>query len=306
MFPGQGGEDYELFKLPFEWSLVCDAGERWPWRRRPLPAHVRAIAHREIPDHDLLILKVNQWTLDEVDRRNRFDYWRENFPGPKIVICRGSNLVDGNSSEAMREWLGDLPVVVTSPIAKEKWGFPNSRFIMHGFSPEEWPATDYSEPRVAVLQRYRPQRHESARNVEAIEQAEREGVTLIWAGRDVAFPDFDSYREFLSHGSIYFNPSTALANPRARAEAMLCGLAVVTTASHGEESYLVNGFNGFASNDVDELIDYLKKLQEDPALTKNLGQAGRNTARREFHIDRYRAEWTHLVGEVLAGGERWV
>ena len=74
--------------------------------------------------------------------------------------------------------------------------------------------------------------HAAFRNNEDIKRAE-EFLDIKWVGGDVNFDSFNKYRHYLQSGSIFFNPSHASPNPRARTEAMLTGLAIVTTNSHG-------------------------------------------------------------------------
>tara|TARA_R110002096_G_scaffold173997_13_gene349658 strand:- start:2538 stop:3467 length:930 start_codon:yes stop_codon:yes gene_type:complete len=298
-YPWHIGHDYELFKVPFEWSLITDTSRMWASQHRPLPDHVRLIPSHEANESEVMLLHVDQWTLDEIDKRNLFEYWRSHFEGPKIVINHGCNMVDGCSSQEMQDFLGDLPVVANSTTSHRLWGLANSRPILHGFSPEEWPQTDYSDPRVVVVQSHQAGRHSQFRNHEAVTKIEDAGIHLCWVGRDVKFSSWDGYRDFLSHSSILLNPAHASPNPRTRAEAMLCGLAVVSTASQGESDYIENGVNGYCSDDIDELIDHLRLLQNDPDLTRRIGGAGRETAQKVFHIDRFRDEWTELVKSVL-------
>ena len=80
---------------------------------------------------------------------------------------------------------------------------------------------------------------------------------------------------------------------------MLTGLAIVTTNSHGEDEYIENGVNGFCSNDYDELVDYLDYLYRNPDQVAKIGQAGRATAQKVFHIDRFIEQWNRLLTDVL-------
>jgi glycosyltransferase involved in cell wall biosynthesis len=82
---------------------------------------------------------------------------------------------------------------------------------------------------------------------------------------------------------------------------MLTGLAVVTTNSNGEDDYIVNGVNGFASNDFDELIEFLEYLMANPEAVRKIGQAGRETAQKVFHIDNFVAQWSRLLDEYVGG-----
>lgn len=298
-FPWHIGHDYELFKLPFEWSLIMDTSRSWATKHRPLPEHVRMISSQEADDYDIMILHVDQWIFEEIEKLSLFEYWRDRFPGQTIVINHGNPMVDGCTPEQMRQLLGDRHVVTNSPAADQLWELPNSRWILHGFSPEEWPQTTYENNEAVVVQAYQG-RHAAVRNNEGVEEVEAAGVKINWVGRDCKFSSFDGYRNFLSKNSIFFNPSYASSNPRTRAEAMLCGLAIVSTNCNGEAAYIENGVNGFCSNDIAELTDWLKALQADPELTRKIGQAGRETARELFHIDRFRDEWFALVEEVLS------
>ncbi len=298
-YPWHIGHDYELFKVPFEWSMIVDSSRMWASSQRPLPDHVDLIPAHRASESDLMILHVDQWTLDEWDKRHLFEFWKQHFEGPKVVINHGCNLVDGCSSAQMQDFLGDLPVVTNSTTADRLWGLPNSRTILHGFSPEEWPQTDYADSRVVVVQSHQAGRHAQFRNHEAVKKIEAAGIRLCWVGRDVKFSNWNAYREFLSHSSILLNPAHPSPNPRSRAEAMLCGLAIVTTKSQGEEAYLKSGENGYCSDDIDELITHLRTLQNDPDLTQRIGIAGRKTAQAWFHTDRFQKEWTELAQTLL-------
>jgi glycosyltransferase involved in cell wall biosynthesis len=97
-----------------------------------------------------------------------------------------------------------------------------------------------------------------------------------------------------------FNPCYASPNPRARTEAMLCGLAIVTTNSHGESEYIQNGVNGYASNNIRELYEYLEFLYHNPKEVRRIGKAGRETAQKVFHIDRFIAQWQEVLGKVIS------
>ena len=79
------------------------------------------------------------------------------------------------------------------------------------------------------------------------------------------------------------------------------GLAIVTTANHGEDSYIENGINGYASNDLDELMEALRKLQKDKKHAKEIGLAGRETARTLFSWEQYEQAWETLLSEVMEG-----
>ena len=87
--------------------------------------------------------------------------------------------------------------------------------------------------------------------------------------------------------------------PRTRGEAMLCGLATVNADSHDVNRFVHNGVNGFYAATAEDLADQLGFLLTDPARAWRIGQAGRDTAIQRFHIDRFLADWRHLIRDAL-------
>ena len=151
-YPWHVGHDYELSKLLAEYYFLVDTSRSWSTQQRPVPDNVRFVSSVATPDTDLMILHVDQWILDEPAKLRLFKHWRDRYTGPKVVINHGCNLVDGCSSEAMQDLLGDLAVVCNSTTAQKLWALPNSRYVRHGMSPDEWPASDYSDHRAVIIQ----------------------------------------------------------------------------------------------------------------------------------------------------------
>lgn len=296
--PWHTGHDYELTKLPVDFLMVGDCHRQWATSQRPLPGNVEFVASDVLKSADLLIVHVDQWILQELDKLKLFQRYLA-YDVPKVVLNHGCNMVDGCSSEAMRALVGDHFVICNSSTAHAGWALPNSTYIHHGMSPEEWPQTHYGRQNIVVTQPYSGI-HQSYRNNDAIIGFERAtNVKIDWVGRDYKFDSFDKYRAFLSKSSIYFNPSFASPNPRARTEAMLCGLVPVTTDSHGESRYIVNGVNGFCSNDMEELYEQLIHLKQNPLDCMRMGMEARRMAQREFNITRFSTQWRDVIEQQL-------
>jgi hypothetical protein len=296
--PWHTGHDYELTKFPVEFLIVSDTHRRWALSQRPVPENVTFVTSEELAQADLLILHVDQWIFQEIDKLRVFRRYLE-VNVPKIIINHGSNMVDGCSSEDMRALVNGHKVVCNSVTALSLWQIPNSIYVRHGMSPEEWPQTNYGRQNIVITQPF-SKIHTAYRNSEAIVSFEaRTGIKLDWVGRDHRFDTFDKYRAFLSKSSIYFNPSFASPNPRARTEAMLCGLVPVTTDSHGESEYIENGVNGYCSNNIDELFECLIDLSNNPRKCMKMGMAARRTAQRVFHISNFISQWRSAIAQVL-------
>ena len=299
--PWHTGHDYELAKIPVEFLLISDTHRQWAVNQRPLPSNVSLIASSDVGSADLLIVHLDQWIFQELDKLVLFEkLFRLDMP--KIVLNHGCNMVDGCSSKEMQDLLGDALVICNSSTAQALWDLPNSRYIHHGMTPEEWPQSNYGRQNIVVTQSPSGL-HQAYRNNEAAFAFEKlSGIEIDWIGRNHTFDSFAKYKAFLSRSCIYFNPSYASPNPRARTEAMLCGLVPVTTNSHGEDRYIQNGVNGFCSNDMQELYENLVYLHQNPDVARTMGMAARKTAHEYFHIDRFVGEWEALLAEKLGQG----
>jgi len=297
-YPWHTPHDYELAKIPHDFYYLTNTPRAWATSQRPVPPSVHWVPNLDHLPTDVMILHLDQWAPFELSKRFLFLRFRDSYPGPKIVINHGCNMVDGCSREVIADLVSGCTMVSNSITAHETWNIPGSRFIRHGMSPEEWPPTDYARHEVVIVQAY-GRIHQEYRNVSGVELIEKT-VPVTWVGRDRKFNTYNKYRHFLQSSSIFLQPSFASPNPRSRTEAMLTGLAIVTTNSHGEDEYIENGVNGYASNDIDELSEFLGYLLANPDQVRKIGRAGRETAQTWFHIDRFAEQWNQLLTEVVA------
>jgi hypothetical protein len=284
---------YELAKLPHEVHVLGNRHIVWDSACRPLPDALRVSFGLDNIAADVLILGVDQWTFQEIDKRLLFLHLRDAFSGPKIVVNHGSNMVGGCSSEIMRGLVQDNYMVCESAAAMIQWDVDRSCVIPRGLTQAEWPQTDHSRRNVIAFD---PHNHPEYHNRKALDAlAQRLGIKVTRLGRTRRATSFDSYRAFLASSAIFFNASYAAPNPQAMLEAWHCGLAVVTTDSNGESDYIVNGENGFASHDMDELYAYVEQLLRNPREIRRIGANGRLSAERLFNTERFVAAWDSLL-----------
>ncbi len=296
--PWHTGHDYELTKMPVDFLLAGDKHRRWATSQRPVPDNVTFVTSDALAECDLLITHVDQWIFQEIDKLSVFKRSLE-YDVPTVIINHGCNMVDGCTSEEMRQLVKGHFVICNSSTAHAGWGIEGSIYIHHGMSPEEWPQTNYGRQNIICTQTF-SKIHSLYRNNDAIVAFEAlTGIKVDWVGRDYKFDTFDKYRAFLSRSSIYFSPSFASPNPRARTEAMLCGLVPVTTNAHGESEYIENGVNGYCSNDLDELFQHLVRLKNDHDECVRLGTAARETAHKLFNSKRFVGEWRGVLEKMI-------
>ena len=319
---------YELFKLGAEFTLVSDLGEGscrwWDLGQRPLPGNARFTHWQDIDPRqfDLAILHFDENVLQAAaDARSvgaewgaTFRFLRQHLTIPCVAVCHGTPQADAPTQrQALVDFLGDTPVVVNSHQAQAEWGFRQSRVIWQGFDPAEFPcrpAPGLRAPRILTLPQEATAERPGYRGAHLLEAVaarlaaplERLCVpepNLLLTGNAYADAKFAHYVAALHGFDIYFNPTLRSPMPRSRGEAMLCGLATVNADSHDVDRFIENGRNGFMAATAEELADQLDFLLADPARAWRIGQAGRETAIRHFHIDRYLADWRQLVRDTL-------
>lgn len=100
-----------------------------------------------------------------------------------------------------------------------------------------------------------------------------------------------------------FSPMRYTSLPLAVVEAMTIGMPVVALATTALPDVIVNGWNGYISQDPEELIARINALVADAALARSLGANARETARNRFGLDRFRADWDDALHTAIAIAE---
>lgn len=97
---------------------------------------------------------------------------------------------------------------------------------------------------------------------------------------------------------IFLNTSTVSPVPTSLLEAMSCGCAVVSMATTMIPEIIQNGFNGFISNNPEELAAYIDVLRKDENLRRQMGEAARATILQKFNQERFVKEWNDVFYKV--------
>jgi glycosyltransferase involved in cell wall biosynthesis len=164
---------YELYKLPFDFTLVTNLGspmsDKWDYGQRPFPVNARMVeASRVDPkDFDLAILHFDENVLAPENTNGvigpewgaAFRWFLENVRLPSVAVCHGTpqfhgqyrpaysgaDLMQPIEAERIRlvQALADMMVVCNSHQAEAEWRFQRSRTIWHGFDPAEFPPATY-------------------------------------------------------------------------------------------------------------------------------------------------------------------
>ena len=94
---------------------------------------------------------------------------------------------------------------------------------------------------------------------------------------------------------IFLNTSTISPIPTVLLEAMSCGCAVVSTETCMIPEVIEHGVNGFMSNDINELKQYVVDLLNDEDLARQMGEAARKTVVKSFSVEKFASKWDFIL-----------
>lgn len=330
------GHQYELLKNPhFDWSIVMTSQRKWEWTIRGLDMPATYVPYVEPDKYDLAILHLDQACIDPtLGKSQLFRQMKAATEGmPRVIIQHGTPMLEGytedeviNGTEikkaksgdfikidGIKDLVGDIPMIVNSYKAKERWGW--GEVIWHGMSPEEWWDLP-KEPRVitsispaGMSDEYYGRRFlESVRSILGQDYGIHHSWSLVTytPENDVKRfhkNAFDAYRNWLGRSLIYFDPTGDSPMPRARTEAMLSGACLVTADNHDVERFINPGENGFiVPRDAVATAKLIAELIYDhPKETERIGKMGKETAEEKFDVRRFSDDWLAFAEKVIGG-----
>ena len=96
-----------------------------------------------------------------------------------------------------------------------------------------------------------------------------------------------------------FSPCRYTSLPLAVIEALTIGMPVVALATTELPLVIRNGVHGYISNDLDELIEGMRRLIADRGHAAELGANARELARRRFGIARFAQDWDAAFAQAI-------
>lgn len=306
--PWHVAHQYELSKLFKQYDLLVNIERTWGEKSRPMPENMNWVLEYEPGKYDLAILHVDQQAVLPRNRKGQlFRSIRDLITDIPVVVINHMTPFDDHLEQdelifKMKEMVGDLPMITNSKQAAEQWGWGTP--IIHGIDPDEWFHDLPKEPRAVCYVSRAGMEYAYRRELldQTIEILNERGINFVWIGvnKKLQSNTFDEYRELLGRSLIYFQPTWQSPMPRARTEAMMSGCCIISTRHHDWGDYITQGEDGFvipdnpesAANIITELLttDYKRALE--------IGKRGRQTAIKNFHIDRWKADWSAYLEEL--------
>ena len=111
-------------------------------------------------------------------------------------------------------------------------------------------------------------------------------------------PYRDLHRQVGEHRFL-FSPARYTSLPLAVIEAMTIGMPVIALATTELPTVIQNGFNGYVSCDLEELIGHMRELIDDPDEARRLGENARHTAQERFGLERFARDWNRAFSLAL-------
>jgi len=291
------GYHYELCKLGCDFIVMTNPDQGWDRRYRPIPNNVKLVSRNQVTkefveSHDVAIIR----------NYKQFCLLRE-CKLPKIIVMHCSKTGQGDR-EFNSENLEDCIVIFNSHKDRVRWNLdcPSQYVVWHGFDPNEWPTSERSIGRLLTIGRLIAERPRIC-GYKVITEFEKSGIPLKVVGDNpalniVAPTSFEEFKLFHRTYAAYLNPTLVSPMPRARGEAMMSGLPIITTDMYDEELFIENGVNGFRSNSIDQLKEYAALVLADKGLQAELAKNARSTAIEMFHIDRFLKQWQDIITQA--------
>lgn len=198
--------------------------------------------------------------------------------------------------DTLKHLMDDVMVVCNSWQQEREWGFKRSKTIIHGFDESEWPQTNYKRNEIVTTLPGIDENYPSfGRNYGiAMLNEVRKQVPVTWIGKDKKFRSWEKYKKYMAGASIYFNPTLRSPMPRARGEAMMMGLAAVTTPYYDADRF--SACDVWTASDA---VLMLKGLLKDRKLTSLMGIRSRTTALKHFSWSRWAKEWQGTISHEI-------
>jgi glycosyltransferase involved in cell wall biosynthesis len=286
----------------YAWRVLDNSIKDWNPQYRPLPKNYTLLdphlGNNQLPswiDFDL-VLSQNKFGQYPVLKKVA-DFLRI----PLISLEHTLPVPEWNEAilQQLFNMKGDVNVFI-SEYSKKAWGWENTNaeVVDHGidvdlFKPEP---TAIKKPHALSVVNKWPERNwccgwDLWQNLKQYFPTHVVGDS---PGLSSPAKDTDELVKFYNEAQIFLNTSLVSPIPTSLLEAMSCGTPVVSTATCMIPEIIVNGYNGYISNNLDELKFYCQQLLADPDLCRTMGQNARKTILDRFTSEKFVARWNEI------------
>ncbi len=302
-----------LARVGWEFFVVepdVGSGQRrlWDYNMRPLPSNATIISADEA--HKRLDME----SFDLVIANNIKDLvWVKDYALPKINVfhCRlsteieiGNNQVERESYlKAVEPILKNVRNVFISESKRSDWDLEGD-VIPHGLDVSDYKDYEGNDPSILRVGNLLKEM-DVAKGFRVGEQIIN-GFPCVTLGLNPDIADsrlsrgLDDLMEHYSKCRVYLNTTMERYEDGynlSLLEAMASGMPVVSYKHSG--SPIVDGVNGFISDDISRLKRDVAFLLENPERAKQMGEEARNTIRRDFSLEKFLVSWRKVIHSTL-------
>lgn len=114
--------------------------------------------------------------------------------------------------------------------------------------------------------------------------------------------DYINFEQLISEYQqcqIYLNTAQWHACPLSLLEAMSCGCPIVSTNTASLDDIVTNNDNALIANDENEIVECIKKLNDDKNLSYQIGLKAREFIIKHYNIKQFISNWNDLLDKCV-------
>lgn len=302
--PTHEGYQSNLAKTGHNFYMLSGHGlKKWDFYTRPLPQNHYIFEK----DYNSLNADVSFDLLLSQERHFQLPLFRH------IHEKTGIPLIHLDHTEPKPEWNEKQFAAVTGPKAHKhvyitehnrgSWKDPGGTVIPHGVDTAEFSGYSGELPVGLSVVNFFPQRDvfcgwniwnqiKGNGNIPVDLVGENPGLSKSAGSLQELISEYARHR-------FYLNTSILSPVPLSLLEAMACGCPAVSTAKQQIPSIIMNGKNGFISNDIGELIESCRFLINNKESAREMGEAGRKTIIEKFGMPAFIANWNKIFYSTI-------
>lgn len=289
------------------YALSHPSFKKWNTNFAPVPENYTILdeskGDKQIPlsvDFDI-VLSQNKFGQYQILSQIARHY---NIPFISLEHTLPMSIWSQEQKEGLRNMRGDVNLFI-SEYSKGEWGFndvPNTEVIHHGIDTDIF-KPDYSvEKERRILSVCNDWINRDFFCGFSIWQRVTNGLPVFPVGDTVGLSkpakDIDELVYFYRKHQIFLNTSTVSPIPTSLLEAMSCGSCVISTATCMIPEIIKNGYNGFISNNEEELRGFLIDCLSNSEKCKRIGENARKTIVDNFSLSSHLNKWTEIFDKV--------
>jgi tetratricopeptide (TPR) repeat protein/glycosyltransferase involved in cell wall biosynthesis len=294
--------------LVVEPEITPGKNRHWDTNMRPLPENVRLLSLQEA------LAQLNQNSVDLVIAHNVKDLIEiRDYTLPKILVFhnRLTTEIDlGNGKVDRDEYLSKIQPfleqakkVFISESKKDDWGL-DGKVIPPGIDVKEFDA--YTGENSCILRVGNLLKERDLMLGFTASEKIIAGLPAVTLGMNPSIPEarlstgFQDLKDHYRTSRIYLNTTVDVYEDGynlSMLEAMATGMPVISTSNR--TSPIVNGVNGYISDDINYLRSHVAELLMDPEKAKAMGAEARKTVELKFGQAAFLKSWVEAIQESI-------